>query len=139
MQTTRIPGNELLDTNLHSHSIATNGIGSGQGIQTSVQENALNASSSMNEDSMDHTLLKLTQCICEKHKIHFGRLSPIQRKFITHYRCHRCGLLPVYNLDLSHLKRVRCRKCGQLVSFKKNGKYGKLRKEIAVEIMKEMQ
>jgi len=45
--------------------------------------------------------------------------------------------LPLYHLDLLHIKRVRCRKCGQLIAFKKKGKYGKLRKEIAFELMKE--
>lgn len=88
--------------------------------------------------SIDQQLLTRTRAICEKYQIHFAELSTIQRKFVTHYRCNQCGLLPLYNLDLLHVKRVRCRKCGQLVAFKRKGKYGKLRKEIAVELMKEI-
>jgi hypothetical protein len=93
--------------------------------------------SSVEGFSMDQLLLTSTRAICERHRIQFADLSTIQRKFVTHYRCDKCGLLPLYNLDLLHIKRVRCRKCGQLVTFKRKGKYGKLRKEIAVELLKE--
>lgn len=88
--------------------------------------------------SIDGMLLTRTRAVCERNKIEFGKLSPIQRKFVTHYRCNQCGLLPLYHLNLLHVKRVRCRKCGQLVSFKRRGKYGKLRKEIALEFVREI-
>ena len=87
--------------------------------------------------SMDQLLLRSTRAICERYGMQFIHLSTIQRKFVTHYRCSQCGLLPLYHLDLLHIKRVRCRKCGQLIAFKKKGKYGKLRKEIAFELVKE--
>jgi hypothetical protein len=35
---------------------------------------------------------------------------------------------------MSHVKRVRCKKCGELTGFKSNGKYGRIRKEIAIAI-----
>ena len=89
--------------------------------------------------SMDQLLLASTRAICEGYKIHFADLSTIQRKFVTHYRCNQCGLLPLYHLDLLHIKRVRCRKCGQLIAFKNKGKYGKLRKEIAFQLVKDTQ
>src|SRR3990170_1207939 len=92
-------------------------------------------SRTMDRASTDGMLLNRTRAVCERNNIEFGKLSPIQRKFVTHYRCNQCGLLPLYHLNLSHVKRVRCRKCGQLVAFKKKGKYGKLRKEIAFEFL----
>ena len=109
-----------------------------QEIQPLVQEKHSGIFSQVEGLSMDHFLLASTKAICERYKIHFANLSTIQRKFVTHYRCGQCGLLPLYHLDLLHIKRVRCRKCGQLIAFKKKGKYGKLRKEIAFELMKEL-
>lgn len=88
--------------------------------------------------SMERLLVETARRICEKYKIAFEQLAPIQRKFITHYRCHQCRLLPLNFVDVSHFKRVRCRQCGQLVAFRNCGKYGKLRKEIAYEIWREM-
>ena len=87
--------------------------------------------------SADQLLLKKTMAICERHGIQFAQLSTIQRKFVTHYRCTQCGLLPLYHINLLHVKRVRCRKCGQLTGFTRKGKYGKLRKEIAFELIGE--
>ena len=89
--------------------------------------------------AIEEMLLKKTKDICERYKIHFVQLTLVQRKFVTHYRCSQCGLMPLYCLDLLHVKRVRCRECGQLIAFRIKGKYGKLRKEIAIELMKEIQ
>jgi hypothetical protein len=89
--------------------------------------------------SLDQLLVIRTRDICKKNSIQFAHLSSIQRKFVTHYRCNYCGLLPLYHLNLLHVKRVRCRKCGELIAFKAKGKYGKLRKEIAFQLVKEMQ
>jgi len=88
--------------------------------------------------SMDEMLVKKARAICEKYMFAFAELTTIQRKFLTHYRCPQCGLLPLYHADLQHIKRVRCKQCGQLISFKRKGKYGKLRKEIALELDKEI-
>lgn len=81
--------------------------------------------------SMDHLLDEIARKACANHQVHYEGLSMIQRLFITHYRCEMCGLMPLYSLDLTHKKRVRCNKCRNLISFKKTGKYGGLRKEIA--------
>jgi len=91
------------------------------------------------ELSMEEVLLKSARAICARYKIQFAQLTTIQRKFVTNYRCSQCGLLPLYHINLLHVKRVRCRKCGQLITFKKTGKYGRLRKEIASQLMKEIQ
>ena len=84
--------------------------------------------------SLDESLVKSTKTICEKYDIDFAHLGQIQRKFLTHYRCSQCGLLPLYYVNLLHAKRVRCKKCGELIAFKRKGKYGKLRKEIAFRL-----
>lgn len=70
--------------------------------------------------------------LCSAEGISRVEMSPIQRLFLTHYRCHACKLLPLYRLDLSHVKRARCGRCGQVVSFTSAGKYGKMRKQLAV-------
>lgn len=80
---------------------------------------------------MDRLLDEIASIACTNHQVRYESLSMIQRLFITHYRCEMCGLMPLYYLDLTHTKRVRCDKCRTLVSFKKTGKYGGLRKEIA--------
>lgn len=87
----------------------------------------------------DNLLLNKTIVTCQRYKLEFSKLSTIQRKFITHYRCSQCGLLPLYKISLVHVKRVRCGNCGQLVGFTRKGKYGKLRKEIAIEFAREIQ
>jgi DNA-directed RNA polymerase subunit RPC12/RpoP len=137
MATVRLPLDQMLDIAPRISNMATGeSLLRGRDLQTFVEEQTQGSSSNGVELSMDQVLLKRTKEICERYKIPFLQLSTIQKKFVTHYRCNQCGLLPLYYLDLLHLKRVRCRKCGQMVSFKKKGKYGKLRKEIAIELTK---
>lgn len=90
--------------------------------------------SSSAADAKFRTLLVEAMIACEKSNLKFLFLSTVQRKFITHYRCTECGLLPLYRLNLTHPKRVRCGNCGQTVSLRNGGKYGRLRKEIAFEL-----
>jgi DNA-directed RNA polymerase subunit RPC12/RpoP len=75
--------------------------------------------------------------VCSAEGISYLKLKPIQRLFLTHYRCHKCKLLPLYCLDMAHLKHVRCRACGHQVSFTNSGKYGRLRKKIALSLSRE--
>jgi hypothetical protein len=75
--------------------------------------------------------------VCSAEGISYLKLKPIQRLFLTHYRCHKCKLLPLYCLDMAHLKRVRCGACGDQVSFTNSGKYGRLRKKIALSLSRE--
>ncbi|MEO9295570.1 MAG: hypothetical protein ABI347_08230 [Nitrososphaera sp.] len=73
--------------------------------------------------------------LCEEEEgFNYRAMTPIQRLFLTHYRCSFCKLLPVYNLDLSSPRKARCGKCGHLISFSGTGKYGKMRKKLALVI-----
>lgn len=45
----------------------------------------------------------------------------------------------MYYINLFHINRVRCRKCGQLIGLTTKGKYGKLRKEVVFEIARKIQ
>lgn len=99
-----------------------------------------NFSQSDGESSLsDQLLVNTSKMICSNRNIGFSNLTPIQRLFIMHYRCHACGLLPLYYLDLVHIKRVRCTKCSNLISFTSSGKYGKIRKEIAFTLRGQLQ
>lgn len=81
--------------------------------------------------SPDLLLSQKAEQLCKLEGINYKGLEPIQRLFLTHYRCPICKLLPLYHLNLAHAKRVRCSKCGNLISFTSSGKYGRLRKKIA--------
>jgi len=81
--------------------------------------------------SPDQLLSQKAEQQCKTEGLDYKKLEPIQRLFLTHYRCPICKLLPLYHLNLTHPKRVRCGKCGNLIGFTNAGKYGKLRKKIA--------
>ena len=81
---------------------------------------------------MERLLDQQVIILCNAEGISSHAMTSIQRMFLTHYRCSTCKLLPLYRLDLSHIKRARCGRCGQLVSFTTAGKYGKMRKKLAV-------
>lgn len=82
--------------------------------------------------SPDRLLDIKAEQVCKAEGINYKDLEPIQRLFLTHYRCPTCKLLPLYNLNIRYPKRVRCGRCGQLIAFKNAGKFGKLRKKIAL-------
>jgi hypothetical protein len=84
--------------------------------------------------SPDHVLSLKAEQQCMAEGINYKSLEPIQRLFLTHYRCPMCKLLPLYYLNLAHPKRVRCGKCGNLITFTNAGKYGRLRKKIAFKL-----
>jgi hypothetical protein len=81
--------------------------------------------------SPDLLLSQRADQLCKAEGINYKGLEPIQRLFLTNYRCPICKLLPLYHLNLAHPKRVRCGKCGNLIGFTSAGKYGRLRKKIA--------
>lgn len=81
--------------------------------------------------SPDVLLSQKAEMLCHTHGINYKGLEPIQRLFLTHYRCPICKLVPLYYLNLAHPKRVRCGRCGNLITFTNAGKYGKMRKKIA--------
>ena len=88
----------------------------------------------MGLSSPDHVLSQNAEQQCMAEGINYKGLEPIQRLFLTHYRCPMCKLLPLYYLNLAHPKRVRCGKCGNLITFTNAGKYGRLRKKIAFKL-----
>src|SRR5690349_18523678 len=88
-------------------------------------------SSLSNGHALDLILDKIARATCATHLIKYEDLGIIQKLFITHYKCEKCGFQPLYKLDLTHVKRARCSNCGNLQPFRNGGKYGKLRKEIA--------
>jgi hypothetical protein len=85
--------------------------------------------------SPDLLLSQKAEQLCKIEGINYKGLEPIQRLFLTHYRCPMCKLLPLYYLNLAHPKRVRCGKCSNLISFTNSGKYGRLRKKIAFTLL----
>jgi len=82
------------------------------------------------ESRMESLLTKTATKLCEEEGINFAGLLPIQRLFLTHYRCSSCRLVPLYLLNIRYPNKPRCSKCGQLVSFTSTGKYGRIRKKI---------
>jgi hypothetical protein len=85
--------------------------------------------------SLDRLLDLKAESVCRDNGINYRGLEPIQRLFLTHYRCPMCKLVPLHQLNLTYPKRVRCSRCGQLISFRNSGKWGRLRKKIAIELM----
>lgn len=83
--------------------------------------------------ALQSTLLdEKARLVCKELGLSYSTMSPVQRLFLTHYRCSVCKLVPLYFLDLAHPKKARCGKCGHLVSFTSSGKYGKMRKKLAL-------
>jgi|GEM_PF-4883988 len=72
------------------------------------------------------------EAVCAEQGLSFSAMAPVQKFFLTHYRCSFCKMLPLGRLDLAHPTKARCGKCGQLVTFSGAGKYGKMRKKIAL-------
>ena len=85
--------------------------------------------------SLDRQLEVKAERACKSEGIDYKGLEPIQRLFLTHYRCPMCKLVPLHQLNLTYPKRVRCGKCGQLVNFRNTGRWGKMRKKIALQLM----
>ena len=83
------------------------------------------------QSSPDLLLSQKAEQMCKIEGINYRDLEPIQRLFLTHYRCPACKLLPLYHLNLAHPKRVRCGRCSNFVNFTNSGKYGRLRKKLA--------
>ena len=81
---------------------------------------------------MERLLEEKFSALCREEGIRQVGMAVMQRLFLTHYRCSACKLLPLYHLDLSNTKKARCGKCGHLVSFTSAGKYGKMRKKLAL-------
>lgn len=102
-------------------------------------EQRLRIARSMDADStgyfalyLDSTLLDCARQIAGREGIRYESLSMVERFLLTRFRCPACGPLPFYLLDLKHLNKARCGKCSLIVGLKSSGKYGKVRKRIAI-------
>lgn len=71
--------------------------------------------------------------------LNYESLRIKDKLLLTRFRCPLCGLLPLYLLDLKNLNRVRCGRCSLFVTLRNSGKYGKVRKKIAIDICKEIE
>ena len=70
--------------------------------------------------------------IAELSGIDYDILRVPERLLLTRFYCSICGLMPFYYLNLRHLNRVRCGKCSSLINLRNSGKYGRIRKKIAI-------
>lgn len=77
-------------------------------------------------------LQRTIEALCAAEGMSYISMTPIQRLFLTHYRCFFCKMLPLYELDVSSRNRARCGRCRHLVSLTGGGKYGKIRKRLAM-------
>lgn len=82
----------------------------------------------------EESTLSAIDAVCAEQGLSFGAMAPVQKFFLTHYRCSFCKMLPLALLDLTRPTRARCGRCGQLVTFSGAGKYGKMRKKLALMI-----
>lgn len=76
--------------------------------------------------------------ITELSGINYDLLRVGERLLLTRFYCSICGLMPFYYLDLRHLNRVRCGKCASLIALRNSGKYGRIRKKIAIRACREI-
>lgn len=88
------------------------------------------------EIPMQRLLDEKARLVCRDENLSYASMSPIQRLFLTHYRCSVCKLQPLYLLDITCSRKARCSKCGHKVQFKNSGKYGRLRKKLALLLKK---
>lgn len=85
---------------------------------------------------MQRLLDEKARLVCRDENLSYASMSTIQRLFLTHYRCSICKLQPVYLLDIACSRKARYGKCGHKVQFKNSGKYGRLRKKLALLLKK---
>ena len=55
--------------------------------------------------SPDLLLNQKAEQLCKVEGINYRGLEPVQRLFLTRYRCPICKLLPLYHLNLARPKR----------------------------------
>ena len=89
------------------------------------------------EESLDSILDRRASIVSKGLGVSYEDMSPSQWIFLTHYWCPECKMLPLYNLDLRYLNKVRCGKCRTVISFPGRGKYGKIRKKLAFLLWQE--
>ncbi|WP_415280992.1 hypothetical protein [Candidatus Nitrososphaera sp. FF02] len=87
---------------------------------------------------LDRMLERKASSLSRLEGFSYLELTPMQRLFVTSYRCPVCKLLPLYALNLEHRNKIRCGRCGNVILFPGKGKYGKLRKKVAYAVWCEL-
>lgn len=85
------------------------------------------------DHNMDQLLNSATAMVCNKHGWRYEELSIFHRKLISHYLCEKCGLQPLYYLDVEAQNMPRCSFCGFVIQLGRT-KFTKLRKEILISL-----
>ncbi len=81
-------------------------------------------------EAKEQRLFLIAKKVLSSQGIEFHRLSSIQLKFLTHYLCEFCGIVPLYSVQFLD-SRYRCGMCGSSLHFANRGKYGRVRSQIA--------
>ena len=127
----------------HHHFLPTNIICSAEvnGMSSFQVREKLESRYMRDEDGMfpgrpasiqDTRLERNARAVCKDVGINYNEMSPVQRLFLTHYKCSICKLVPLDYIDMRYHKKVRCGQCGHIVSFTSAGKYGPMRKKLAM-------
>jgi hypothetical protein len=82
--------------------------------------------------AFDAILRDMIRQVVSHAGVDYASLSIINRLLLSRFRCPLCGSLPIYFLDLKYLNKARCGKCSTVIGLKNSGKYGKLKKQIAI-------
>jgi hypothetical protein len=80
-------------------------------------------------ESNEQRLFLMAKDVLSSEGVEFQLLSSIQLKFLTHYRCEFCGLVPLYSIQFLD-SCYRCGTCGNGLHFADRGKYGRVRSQI---------
>lgn len=73
--------------------------------------------------------------VCIREGIDYDAIPIRERFLLTRIRCTKCGMRPLYMLDLQHLNKVKCMRCSYIVNLRNKGKYGRIRKQVALECL----
>lgn len=86
------------------------------------------------QNSLPHNILSaIARRVCREAGIDYNKIPARERFLLVRFRCAQCGMQPLYLLDLQYSNKAKCLTCSQIVSVKNRGKYGKIRKRIAIE------
>jgi hypothetical protein len=88
--------------------------------------------------TLESLLTKCVHHVCSAENIDYNKIPVRERIFLVRFRCPCCGMLPIYMLDLEHLNKVKCSVCAHIVTLRNRGKYGRVRKKVAILALKTM-
>jgi len=120
-----------------SHNLVAKILQELKGIEREYKTNGYPAGFESLFTSEVHSLEKAVVSACNEQSVDYTKLTSIQKLFLTHFRCPFCYMLPLYLLDMT-TRRAKCKQCGQRITLRKSGKYGKLRASIAKKLNYDM-